>query len=491
MHPGARVIRISAVLLSPFVYLIGRVQGNFTVMYMASLIILICNISFSFEKVRDRIAFLCFNGTFFLFLTARPLTCILRNIQWTNIGYSYDADLFAVTMIYVSLLTLYVSARLTTIDNSLDTIVREEQSIFIKNIQFVSFIFFIIGFVCSMMEGMERILFMQTHTYVDIYTGEYRTSMPAVVKGFIQIMKPCMCIFLATLPSKRKSCFVLAAYLFSTLPSLRVGMRSPTMLACVFIFVYYVLRDALRKPNEIKWFGKVEKTIVVILLPFVICFLLIYTELRNGYSSNISSKMQNPIVNFLYEQSTTYNALVKFWDVKDKLPQLEFPGYLFGYAYDVFFQNGIISGLTGVSFPVGQTMERLLVSHDLKLHLSYAVSGDMFFQGHGIGTSYVLDVFVDYSWIGVIIFNVIIGWYLNKVKYLLSKHWILSAMILYSLLTIFYIPRSTALEPFVFILSPYFWLGIAICFIGALLITPKTYQNESKYIGRIHSKYIK
>ncbi|MFQ9801575.1 MAG: O-antigen polysaccharide polymerase Wzy [Clostridia bacterium] len=97
------------------------------------------------------------------------------------------------------------------------------------------------------------------------------------------------------------------------------------------------LRDALRKPNEIKWFGKVEKTIVVILLPFVICFLLIYTELRNGYSSNISSKMQNPIVNFLYEQSTTYNALVKFWDVKDKLPQLEFPGYLFGYAYDVFF----------------------------------------------------------------------------------------------------------------------------------------------------------
>ena len=57
--------------------------------------------------------------------------------------------------IYVSLLTLYVSASLTTIDNSLDTIVREEQSIFIKNIQFVSFIFFIIGFVCSMMEGME------------------------------------------------------------------------------------------------------------------------------------------------------------------------------------------------------------------------------------------------------------------------------------------------------------------------------------------------
>ncbi|MFQ9801576.1 MAG: O-antigen polysaccharide polymerase Wzy [Clostridia bacterium] len=239
------MIRISAVLLSPFVYLIGRVQGNFTVMYMASLIILICNISFSFEKVRDRIAFLCFNGTFFLFLTARPLTCILRNIQWTNIGYSYDADLFAVTMIYVSLLTLYVSASLTTIDNSLDTIVREEQSIFIKNIQFVSFIFFIIGFVCSMMEGMERILFMQTHTYVDIYTGEYRTSMPAVVKGFIQIMKPCMCIFLATLPSKRKSCFVLAAYLFSTLPSLRVGMRSPTMLACVFIFCLLCLYGML------------------------------------------------------------------------------------------------------------------------------------------------------------------------------------------------------------------------------------------------------
>ncbi len=491
MHPGVRVIRISAVLFSPIVFVMGRVQGNFVVMYLASLIVIFCNISFCFEKVRDRIVFLCFNGTFFLFLTGRPLTCILRNIQWTNIGYSYEADLFAVTIMYVSLLTLYVSAALTSLDKSSEDIGREEQPIFIKNLQFVSFIVFFIGFICSMMEGMERILFMQTHTYVDIYTGEYKTSMPTVVKGFIQIMKPCMCIFLATFPSKRKSCIVLAAFLISTIPSLRVGMRSPTMLACVFIFVYYILRDAVRKPNEKRWFGKAEKTIVAILLPFVICFLLIYTELRNGYSNNISSKMRNPIINFLYEQSTTYNALVKFWDVKDQLPKLGFPGYFFGYAYDVFFQNGIISRLTGFSFPIGQTMERLLVSHDLKLHLSYAVSGDMFFLGHGIGTSYILDVFVDYGWIGVIIFNIVLGWYLNKIKFLISKHWIISTMILYSLLSIFYIPRSTALEPFVFILSPYFWLGIAICFVGAVILTPKTYQNESQYIGRIHSKYIK
>ena len=89
-----------------------------------------------------------------------------------------------------------------------------------------------------------------------------------------------MCIFLSTKPKKKWAFGVLSLNIVSTIPSLIVGIRNPLVLACVFSFIYYFIRDALG--DEEKWIGKIEKIMIAVATPIGICLLAAYTYIRKG-----------------------------------------------------------------------------------------------------------------------------------------------------------------------------------------------------------------
>lgn len=463
--------------------IIGRLADSHNTVLLAAVLIFSCNIIYGLQKPQERIVFLCFLGMIFLFLLGRPVISFFRSYKWwiADGTISFDGGMFAISILFFALCGMFFAAIVEEISHKNLTVKATcsyTQSTFIKNLELVSWIVFWLSIPSICIEGFERLAFMQTHTYLDYFKGEYVTKQPYIVKGFIQLMKPSMCIFLATFPKKKRTFWVLFAYLLSTLPTLRVGTRNPTMLACLFIFIYYIFRDNLRQSNEPQWFGRAEKIIVLVSLPFIVCFLLVYTELRNGVISSVNAKIQHPLSNFIFEQGRTFNLLGEYYDAQDKLPQIGFPGFFLGSLHDSFLQNGLIQQLTGISFPVGQSIERLEIGKALNHHLSYAILGDGYLLGHGLDSSFILDVHADFGKTGVFVFSFFLSKILLNIPRYCNKNWLQSTFIYMALLVLMFIPRASALYPLGFIISPYTWFTVGICWFGAKILTPKYIPRE-------------
>ncbi|WP_125144032.1 O-antigen polysaccharide polymerase Wzy family protein [Clostridium transplantifaecale] len=434
-----------------------------------SIIFLWCGgVVFSWQQIQKRIVLLLFLLSMFLFLIGRPVISLLRGNIWWQIA-SGEAVILALLSLYVSILFLLIGAcfsesKVFTKYKSTELKILEDKRIFLQRLRQGALFVFCVAIICTFLEGFEKIAYMFNHTYVEYYTS-YRTQQPLIVKGFIQLMKPTLCIFLATMPSKRKAFLPLLAYLLSTIPYLLVGMRSPTLLACSFIFIYYFIRDINRIPYSEKWIGLCEKIIILLSIPLMIVFLFAYTYWRNNNSVDLFSG-ENLLFRFIYQQGNSFDVLVKAFDVLKELPENKWPGYTLGPVYDNLVHNNIIGRTLFNTVPTNiQTQEALQISHDMKAHLSYILMGNMYFQGHGVGVVYILEVFSDFGWFGVIIYNFILGICLERVIFWIQKNWLLSTISIFAFFQLFYTPRSDALYMVMHLVHPYFWIAISGCYL--------------------------
>lgn len=480
------------IIFSPIVFLSGAISNDFNLMFIACLLLWTCNAIFGCLKPYERIVFLCFNAAFFLFLMGYSFVGFIKNWSWWNVGQSTSSEFFGIMCIYVSLAFLSLSASTSSLFlASHDRVIKQHtihtsyMSVFQTNLRLVSLLVYLISWACSLFRGIEVIHFIKTHTYIQYYT-EFTSKQPRIVNAFIEILLPSLLIFLSLRPTKLKTFFVLSSYILSTLPIFIVGQRNPTMLACLFSFLYYVIRDFVRKEGEPRWLGRKEIALILALLPILIVFLTFYTDLRNDKSIDMT-KLQNPFSTFLLEQSNTSRVIVKSYDHFSEIPNYN---YLWGQTYDRIRSVSIVRRMFDVPIYT-QSQLALEQSHNSATHLSYAILGDRYFNGEGVGTSYLLDLFLTHRWVGIAAFSFLFGIYTIVLPKLVSKNWLLCTLVLSSLINICFTPRANALAAFQNLFAPYFWIGIGICYVGAKLITPKTFQGESKYIGRQKTKYIK
>lgn len=490
---------------SLLLFLIGLIISKFNVMLWSILLLFVGNIVFAFTKIHRYFIFLLFNISMFLFLISRPFVSLLRGIQWWNIG-SKGAVYNALISLYLSLLFMYVGSlivdrigyiklRLKSKNIYLSSLFMHVGSfivdrtglnklklkknnlcnhqdntnrlLFIIQLQKITSVIFYIAIVAVFMEGYEKIVFMSTHTYTQYYTS-YHTSQNILVKAFIQLMKPSLCIFLATMPTKKRAVPPLVLFLISTIPQLIVGMRSPTMLACMFIFSYYYLRDVCSKDKDEKWLGKREKTFILLMIPFIIVFLYGYNFWRNGKTLKLNN-WSNLFLNFLYQQGKSFDVLVQGFDVMHLLPRNNFPGYMFGPIYDNFVYNSFVGRLLFGTVSINnQTIKAITLGHDMKAQLSYILMGKGYLQGAGVGTVHILEVIHDIGWVGLLIYNTILGmafvkmvdWFGNYSK---KNGWIVTTLSIYVFFQLYYTPRSDAIYMIAPIFSLYFWICVIIC----------------------------
>lgn len=76
----------------------------------------------------------------------------------------------------------------------------------------------------------------------------------------------------------------------------------------------------------------------------------------------------------------------------------------------------------------GNNLRHALNGNSMAHQLSYTLLGDWYLEGHGCGSSYLLEVFADYGKIGIFIFSFFLGMLLisafdiGKTKYVLWCH---------------------------------------------------------------------
>lgn len=469
---NARLFQIVVTILGVVIVTYGVANQNLDAMSIGILIIWGGNMLFCLEDFQKKFFFFLFQCTFFTFLLGRLVVSYLEGKQWwTEIGQAYENNCFALIALAISLISLLLGAGLTEFfykkKKNIKVQYNQNKIEFRKNLQAVALIVFGISFIFFCIQEGEKLLYIIDKSYLEFYTG-FHQQLPFWVYTIASFMKYSLCLYLATLPNKKRAFIPLALYVISNIPALIIGMRNPITLSILFVLCYYVLRNII--DSKEKWFGRFEKISIAICIPVGVVFLAAYSYIR----SDQEVKTFNPfklITDFFYGQGVTLNVLTRGYGYRLNLPERDFRNYTFGEIIDYIVHGNVGQALFGTeALPEGNCWTNGRLSNNLSHNLSYAIMQQDYLKGRGLGSSYILENYIDFGYLGVMVFSLILGalliWFIRGI----GKNNLLNTIILVSLTEIFYIPRAEATGWLTFIVTLQFWVCIAGCYLGALIL---------------------
>lgn len=433
------------------------------------------NLLYSIGNIKERLLFFWMQITIGVFLIMRPLIEALSGDEWWNVDNINKGSFYtAILIICISLFSMQIggiiSSRIfTNKDKKVIAVPTQlDKGKFIDCLQVVSMMMFYITSVFYFIEGIEKVLYVHSHSYLQFYS-EFTSQLPWFVSTIGAMMKYSLCIFLATFPRKKRTFFALFIFEVSGLLDLAVGMRGTIMLNSLFILIYYLIRDI--KGDKEKWFGIIEKCVVLICTPLALVFMTAFSFIRSGLRV-LNIDILGMIKDFFVGQGVTFEVVARGISVMDKLPQRAGRNYTFGQIIDYFIHGRIGQLFFGTeALPTENSVINGTQSNSLSHNLSYLTKGKEYLEGQGWGSSYVLENYIDFGIIGVILVSLVLGALLIWMLYYIGQHILSDTIIFVSLLTIFYIPRAESTSWIMFIVTIQFWVCVGCCWLGALIST--------------------
>lgn len=406
-------------------------------------ILLLNNIFWALEDFYKRFTFFFFQLVFFVFILGRPTYSILTGNRWFFGGYNELK--FVLFATWLTLITLFAGAvffseyfKRKNIIGTNYKINSEFDKKYLYLLEKIIFICFIFSWVFNIYSGIERIVFSTNHSYSQYFVS-FSSNMPYITRLISASMPFLLCIYLALRPNKKKSFIVLLMYLISNLPYMIVGTRNPIVLAGMFFVSYYLLRNNFEKG---KWIGKKEKLVFFISIPATMIFMFSYAYIRSGL--NVPTISFFSLLAFIYQQGTTFDVLSMGYRCLPSLPNNH--NYVFGGIID-YYKHGTIAQKYFNAIPLDSSNSHQmgLISNSFAHNMSYIMHPG-YLNGNGWGTSYILEVYSDFGYIGLFVFSFLLAGILIGLIHFFNKNIYLSVIILYILMNIFFMPRDSALS---------------------------------------------
>ncbi len=469
-----KYVRYVLFLLSFSSFLTGWLFHSFNIMLLGIVLLYIQGLLYCCEKIHGRIYLLMFYITLYVFLLSRPTIAWMKNEAWWKKG-SVSGMQFALISLFLTLVFLQTGAVLVEMHKE-----KKEQEksrykeVFNRNLQIVSGIIFYISMFFNFLVELEKLLYMRGKSYTEYYVS-FHSQIPWIVHLLASFMVYSLCVLLATLPKKKHTIIPLGVYFLLAIPDLMIGIRNPIMLRAIFILLYFFMRDVLGSKE--KWIGKVEKVILSIMIPCALVFMAIYRDFQSGRSV-AGIRVVNLLVKFFYGQGVTFNVLAIGYESIPYLPDRTIRNYTFGGILDSILHGRIAQKIFGATaLESGNNLDNALLSNRFAHNMSYVAKGEKYLEGQGWGSSYLLETYTDYGYIGIIIFSLILGAFLIYGVRVWKKRAFSRIILLLILTQIFFMPRSGATECIEFLVAPSFWLFVLVCYLGAGLCC-KSYESR-------------
>lgn len=466
----SKVFRYILFMLSFVLFFIGKFY-SYNIMLSGVLALWTHNIIYSLKKKNLRMFFLVFNLVVFFFLIGRPTISMIRGDVWWY--YSFQSVHFALNSLMITLLCLFIGEYIfehmvikhASKEFKKPIIYRSDFIFALRNISLVLFYF---SCVFAFMVEMEKLLYMRGRDYLDFYTS-FKTSLPYFIIVVGGMQKYFLCIFLSTWPKKNVAFFPLMIYVLLSVPDLLIGIRNPIVLNALFVLLYYFIRDVIE--DKEKWLGYFERFIIVLLTPIAMIVLGAYNYIRDSSGNTAAIKnFFELIIDFIYKQGVSFEVLCIGYESIPKIKYTGFTNYTFGGIIDYFKYNKVAQILWGgMSLGEGNNLNKALYSNSFGHRMSYVARGQEYLEGHGWGSSYILETFADFGYLGIIIFSILMGVFLGTIIYLLRRGNMGFIFILISLTNIYFCPRDSALGWLNFIFYLQFWIPFILCYILAKL----------------------
>ena len=461
---------------------LGLLIGSYNTILTAVVFLWINNMIYGFEKPRSRIIFLVFNFTYAVFLISRPLISMLKGTEWWYsdwVHLSFSLVLLSVGLIFMQIGAVIGEKITEKSERAAPKRARTLNEIryreaYVRNLRIAAGVLFYFSFLFYMLMEGEKLLYVMSHSYLEYYSS-FKSAMPYVVYVVSRFMPYTLCIFLATYPKKLHAFLPLVLYVFSAGPSLLMGLRNPIVLNLIFCIVYYYMRDIYE--NGTKWFGRFERAVTALAAPAGIIMLGIFNYTRSGSESGLTSGFE-VITDFFYKQGVSFDVLAIAHSVMDRLPVRPLRNYTFGGFLDYFLHGNLAQTLFGAAdLGDGNNVVMGTVSNSFSHNMSYLARGQDYLNGNGYGSSFLLETYVDFGFVGVALFSIVLGIFMIYMIKLAKKGTFGFAFVLICLTSLFFAPRDAATGWLQFIVTAQFWLPTAFCWFFAALF------NKSYSIG--------
>lgn len=466
MYLKNNLIQFTVIACSIIVTMLGVIFTSETIVFIGCLLIWILNVSMGCSKYKENIVFLSFNITFFFFLMGQYFVNYIMKI---NIDILSDRDTVIKTMImlYVSLLTCHLSY-FTYKKHS----IRLSIPIFFKNnniqiemIRKIATIVFYFSYPFAIYSTIVNNMYVMIVGYARSYLGT--SGVSGLVSQIVAVNEICFFMIAACLPLKKKFVFPAILFLVNSCLGVLSGRRNTVILAILFVVIYYVMRQ---KNSEYEvWIGKFEKTILILAIPVIAIYIVVYGDLRVGEAYNFSSvfdslvetiSVQGGSVQVLYYQQVYKNS--------EALNQF----FVLGPLWRVFFQNAISYRLFNIPYYIANTTSMALHGHAFSQSISYCVNSTALLHGYGIGSCYIAEAMQDFGWIGIVLINVLYGIVMKSTTRISDDMGYFKRLYLCFLINkLIYSPRDGAMNPFFDIFSFSTFSVIIVLLLAAYLFT--------------------
>lgn len=450
---------------------IAYIYNNSIITLLITLVMLIISsVLYCFNNIKYYVIHLIFYITIFLFLVSRP------TIDYFKYGlintYQEDAYRFSFIAVIVSIIGLTIGGLLVSKkeNNKKEGYETQKSRLFIHSIRKVSLTVFLISYPFYLIRLIERLMYRINVSYYEYY-AEFKSELPYFTYTLSTFVVYAMCIYLATKPSKRHSTIVLGLFVTGNVINLLIGTRNPFVLSLIFSFIYYFMRNQTEKGV---WIGIKEKAILYIGTPIMMLVMGFLNYARDGVGIGNMS-FSELLIDFIYKQGTSFGVLARGYLYGSNLPIREFRNYTFSPIIEYITRGnlGILFG--GTPFVSANNSIELALESDRYAHnISYIVLRQDYLAGHGIGGSYIMEIYTDYGMIGIFLLSIIMGiCFIFMMKTSYKPGILLFSITLLILNNLFFMPRGSFTESFFNLVTLQYWGIVIVIFFVAGLINRK------------------
>lgn len=406
------------------------------VIYVSLFMVWTGSVFYCLRDIHKRAMLFAFLITFFIFLLGRDF--VKQFLSYELEPIERKAEVHVWISFLISLLSLVFSFNFFT-----ERVKREDKKpknlsikskIYKQAVRQNSLMFFYISYVFAIISKIAVIIYVYNSSFTQYYVGysDYlkRNTLLYIISK-IEIMMPISwAIYLGTFPKKRDIRLPLALYFIYLLLSLGTGQRSTSMLGLIFLLVYYLFRDR----DEEVWISKKLMIAGLISLPFLALFISFYEMYRKGASLESISLIDGGL-KFLYDQGVTSTIVKKAYIYKGFIPDQI-------YSLE-FMHSGILARLFNIPVYHGNNVDHALYGGSFAHSLSYITMRNSYLAGMGTGSSYIAELYQDFSYPGIVLGNILYAYIIYKISDLDKNKYISNGYKLFIIPFILWAPRGS------------------------------------------------
>lgn len=440
--------------------------------------LIISSILYCFNNIKYYIIHLIFYITIFLFLVSRPTIDYFK--QGLINTYQEDVYRFSFLAVIASIIGLTIGGLLISKkeNNKKERYKTQKSRLFINSIRKVSLAVFLISYPFYLIRLIERLMYRVNVSYYEYY-ADFKSELPYFTYTLSTFVVYAMCIYLATKPNKHHSTIVLGMFVVGNVINLSIGTRNPFVLSLIFSFIYYFMRNQTEKGI---WIGVKEKAMFYIGAPIMMLVMGFLNYARDGAGIGNMS-ISELFLDFIYKQGTSFGVLARGYLYGSNLPIKEFRNYTFSPIIEYITRGnlGILFG--GTPFTNANNSLELALESDKYAHnISYIVLKQDYLAGHGIGGSYIMEMYTDYGMLGLFLLSILMGiGFIFMIKSAYNSGVLLFSITLLILNNLFFMPRGGFTESFFNLVTLQYWGIVFVIFFVATLIERKVkYTVDNK-----------